>query len=128
MGINYRKKKLWIKGKKCTNAEDIKGNKMFYREKEYIEMSKIFKKENEYIYLFDEPFIEREELYFKIETINLKKPYTNIADMMNGEGFNFELNQNILKKMDFGWECGSLNRIALFKPAPVVMNIKKMEN
>ena len=143
-------KKFWITGRKCTDAEDIKGSKIFYTEKEYLEAFKNAKKEDEYIHLFNEPFVERKELDAKIETIKLKKSYSNIADMMSAEGFNFEwiksyrikfflhnnkrafirvtpnipdnaqstcfcggyylleLHQNILKKMDFGWECGSM--------------------
>ena len=159
--MDYSKEKLWITGKKCTGTEDIKGSKIFYTEKEYMETLKTTKKEDEYIHLFDEDFIEREDIASPIETIQLKKSYTSIADMMNGEGFDFEwmksykinfflhnnkrafihvdndatigcfsvgyylleLNQNILKKMDFGWESGSISTPIIFKPEPVVVPI-----
>jgi len=78
---------FWIKGEKCTDSEDIEAPKIFYTEKEYIEREKRSKVEDEYAYLFDEPFGKRQKLDEKIETIYLKKSYTNIADMMQEEGF-----------------------------------------
>jgi len=86
--IDYSKEKLWIKGEKCTDSEDIEASKIFYTEKEYIERKNSSRIEDEYAHYFDEPFGERKELDETIETIYLEKSYTNIADMMQEEGFN----------------------------------------
>ena len=164
--IDYdRGEMFWIKGKKCTSSEDLNVSKIFYTEKEYIEEFKPRQKEDEYIHLFDEDFIEREEIASPIEIIQLKKSYTSIADMMNAEGFNFEwmnsytirffmhnnkrafvrvvseisddsqygcscagyyllaLNNDTLKKMGFGWECGSFSKITIFEQEPIIMPV-----
>jgi len=79
---------FWVKGKKCTDSEDIEAPKIFYTEKEYIERKNSSRVEDEYAYFFDEPFGKRREFDEEIETIYLKKSYINIADMMQEEGFN----------------------------------------
>lgn len=84
---NEKGEMFWVKGEKCTDSEDIEAPKIFYTEKEYIEREKRSKVEDEYAYLFNEPFGKRQELDEIIETIYLKKSYTNIADMMQEEGF-----------------------------------------
>jgi len=85
---NKKGEMFWVKGEKCTDSEDIEAPQIFYTEKEYIEREKSSKIEDEYVYLFYEPFGDKKELNAKTETIYLKKSYTNIADMMQEEGFN----------------------------------------
>lgn len=82
--------KQWILGKRCKLEKELKVKRVYYVVSEYEKVTSKRQDTANAFKSFYAPMIEKDEDTSKMEIIKLKKPYSNIAQMMREEGFSFD--------------------------------------